>query len=479
MRDNRATDAQESESNMLIRFTVVSTWFPWVATLPAVLAGVCLSTMAYGHAPGLQLEHFTTQTKQAWIGTVSSAAELGTIALKAQLPNGRVLVVASQKWGSTGIRLSLRPGQVLAFIEGPMEASWNHHRIAVDASSKWDSSPDQGLFLLTAKEYRFLSQRTDLFFKLANVQELRDSWDGVKSTPHFRLEAQLPSFASPFSVSPLPDIVDPTKLNSRVRQVSGEDSIEVEGKVINIKERRSPTARSSFRKWMVNEYKAMGLGASEVCYQKGGDSGCNVEALIEGKSGKKILVTSHLDTVGVPGADDNGSATALLMVLAERMKQEPVPEHTIQFVSFDQEEIGLVGSAAYAKELAKTQKSQILGVINMDMIGYHKKNDGFFHAMDCDRSDSKFLLNALRSQLTGLSSPMVLKEKKACTNRSDHASFWDQNIPAIVVSENFFGGDSNPCYHKACDTIDKLNFPYYQSISQVVGQTVWLIANQP
>jgi Zn-dependent M28 family amino/carboxypeptidase len=69
-----------------------------------------------------------------------------------------------------------------------------------------------------------------------------------------------------------------------------------------------------------------------------------------------------------------------------------------------------------------------------------------------------------------------LQITETCTDRSDHASFWKHGIPAVVISENFFGGDDNPCYHRACDKMDIMNLSYYQKVAEasagVVGSIV-------
>jgi hypothetical protein len=72
-----------------------------------------------------------------------------------------------------------------------------------------------------------------------------------------------------------------------------------------------------------------------------------------------------------------------------------------------------------------------------------------------------------------------LTKVAGCTKRSDHASFWKAKIPAIVISENFFGGDSDKCYHKACDKFDsRLDFNYMEKIGTSVATTVYELLNK-
>ena len=76
--------------------------------------------------------------------------------------------------------------------------------------------------------------------------------------------------------------------------------------------------------------------------------GNNVGAMIEGSDPKLkdewILLTCHLDHLGrkgssyYPGADDNASACAMVLEVAERFAlQKAKPRRTIVFVAFEQE----------------------------------------------------------------------------------------------------------------------------------------------
>src|SRR5207244_10869459 len=69
-----------------------------------------------------------------------------------------------------------------------------------------------------------------------------------------------------------------------------------------------------------------------------------------------VIRAAHHDHVGVkdgvlyPGADDNASGVAALLEIAEALALSPNrPRRTVVFVSFDQEETGLIGSNHFAK----------------------------------------------------------------------------------------------------------------------------------
>lgn len=74
------------------------------------------------------------------------------------------------------------------------------------------------------------------------------------------------------------------------------------------------------------------------------------------------------DTIRSPGADDNASGVAGILETA-RLLSHYTFDRSIIYANWSAEEIGLVGSAAYAKECAE-QDMAIVGYFNLDMTGY-------------------------------------------------------------------------------------------------------------
>lgn len=235
-------------------------------------------------------------------------------------------------------------------------------------------------------------------------------------------------------------------------------------------ERKSNINLDVARTFLAEEYKKIGF---EVSTQPFG-SGTNFIAEKKGiKNPEKVLVlSSHIDSVGNKGANDNGTGTIGVLTVAKELAKFNY-DFTIRVLGFDREEKGLVGSDAYVAAIQ--DKKSIIGNINFEMMGYHARNDGGFHLIDCDKpflwgvskESSVFLSDEVKKSISTLG--LDLQVVKTCTGRSDHASFWRHNIPAIVISENFFGGDADPCYHSRCDVVDeRLNYPYMQKILDAV-----------
>lgn len=79
------------------------------------------------------------------------------------------------------------------------------------------------------------------------------------------------------------------------------------------------------------------------------------------------------DTIRAPGADDNASGVAGILETA-RLLSRYTFDRSIIYANWCAEEIGLVGSAAYAKNMAE-QGMDIVGYFNMDMNGYLEEGD--------------------------------------------------------------------------------------------------------
>jgi hypothetical protein len=233
--------------------------------------------------------------------------------------------------------------------------------------------------------------------------------------------------------------------------------------------RGNKEGRAAAREFMAREFESFGYTVSEHVYR----SGVNLIAEKPGASGKFLIVSAHYDSVNNAGADDDASGVVAMLATARLLKGKAL-KHGVRFVAFDEEELGLLGSRAYVKELVKQgEAGQILGDFQMEMMAYNAKKDGRFHVISCDRPDSRFLVDAFVETVRNL--PTGLQITEACTDRSDHSSFWDHDIPAIVISENFFGGDSNPCYHRACDQIEGMHLDYFVNVAEAAANTVLLL----
>tara|TARA_Y100000768_G_scaffold388884_1_gene388290 strand:+ start:20554 stop:21516 length:963 start_codon:yes stop_codon:yes gene_type:complete len=226
--------------------------------------------------------------------------------------------------------------------------------------------------------------------------------------------------------------------------------------------------------FLKREYSVLGYDANGM---KVGSRYLNFVAKKKGTSQnpKVLVISSHIDSVCNAGANDNGSGTISALMIAKALKDMNF-KHTLYFVGFDNEERGMAGSKAFAREMKQKYGENFLGNINLEMMATNSRMDKVFHVIDCDRADSNFMTDMIASNIASFNSPLKINE--ACTTRSDHSSFWNQDLPAIVLSENFFGGDSDRCYHRRCDVVDeRMDFEYMSEITRIMAYTIIDLAN--
>lgn len=201
-----------------------------------------------------------------------------------------------------------------------------------------------------------------------------------------------------------------------------------------------------------------------------------------GKQKPLILIGAHYDAVpGSPGADDNATGVAALLELARAFAAQPA-RYPVRLVAFDLEEYGLVGSSEYAAQLRQQQLPLRL-MISLEMLGYCNSapgsqrypaglerfypNRGDFIALVGNLPTIPDLIRLSRSiRKVGVPSEWLPTFNKGLivpqTRRSDHASFWDQGYPAMMVTDTAFL--RNPHYHKASDRIETLDLDFLTGV---------------
>jgi Zn-dependent M28 family amino/carboxypeptidase len=116
----------------------------------------------------------------------------------------------------------------------------------------------------------------------------------------------------------------------------------------------------------------------------------------------------------------------------------------------------------------------IIGNINADMIGYEENE---FNAVVSSCKPTGPLDEALVQASKAVKPALALRED--CTSRlraySDHAVFLDKGLPAVLLVDGA-KWDGYPCYHKPCDTADKVNAAYLRTITQLVATASGLLA---
>lgn len=158
-----------------------------------------------------------------------------------------------------------------------------------------------------------------------------------------------------------------------------------------------------------------------------------------------VVVGAHFDTVNNPGADDNGTGTALVMEMA-RVLSPHRPRRTIRYVLFDREEQGLVGSGAYVDAHAD---ETIMFALTADMVGH----DSGAYGMDIyGTPSSSAIVNGVAAAMGTYGDGLNPFVNIGTFSFSDHWSFESAGIPACVIIERCFSCNAN--YHTPNDAVD-------------------------
>jgi Zn-dependent M28 family amino/carboxypeptidase len=121
-------------------------------------------------------------------------------------------------------------------------------------------------------------------------------------------------------------------------------------------------------------------------------------------------------------------------------------------VLFGGEEQGLFGSKHFVRSLSEAQRARVRAVVNMDMIG--RLNIATQTVLVEGRARSQAMIDGLSAAASTYTTLAIETSLNAAN--SDHVSFLDKNIPAVLTIE---GADStNEEIHTARDTLDRINF---------------------
>lgn len=220
---------------------------------------------------------------------------------------------------------------------------------------------------------------------------------------------------------------------------------------VTVPERSTAANRAATADWLESEFAALGLDVDRHAYAAQGTNIVGRLAATE-PGGRTLVVGAHFDSVpGSPGANDNATGVAFVLVLARYLSSVDCRSHDVLFVGFDQEEVGLVGSEAYAAFLVD-QGEDVIAVHTIDQMGWDQDGD---RAIELERADAG-LYEIYEAANASLADPIPLHSTG--TGFTDHVSFRAYGFPAVGITEEFVNGDTTPHYHLSSDSYDTVNF---------------------
>jgi len=196
----------------------------------------------------------------------------------------------------------------------------------------------------------------------------------------------------------------------------------------------------------------------------------NVGGVIRGHGNLKdqwIIIGAHYDHVGYgyfgslsgrsaagtihPGADDNGSGTSAVLVLAQRLSEvyanlpADSDARSILLMTFSAEESGLNGSRHYTRKPTLTA-DQVNIMLNLDMVGRLRDN-----SVEVSGIGSATGLAEMTKTFFDASGLRVVSQESG-SGPSDHASFNAVGIPVL-----FFFTGLHEQYHRPADVASLIN----------------------
>ena len=262
---------------------------------------------------------------------------------------------------------------------------------------------------------------------------------------------------------------------------------------------RYPFSRESklpeVENYICSEFQNYGLEVKKHFFPYEGKSFPNLIGRLPGRKNSCFIVAAHFDAVeNSPGADDNASGVAALLEIARTLANEPL-NHSVEFVSFNLEEFGMVGSTHYVKDL-KNEKREIVGMISLEMVGYTDprrgsqklppalqgrfRDTGDFIGLVANGKSKNILEIFYREmkQIEGLPVEHLTLPFNGwllpATRLSDHSPFWDAGYPALLITDTSFF--RNPNYHLSSDTVNTLNPDFILKVTEGAARAVHAIA---
>jgi len=201
--------------------------------------------------------------------------------------------------------------------------------------------------------------------------------------------------------------------------------------------------------------------------------GYNVIGILEGSDpvlkNEVIILGGHLDHLGrcyeiMPGANDNASAVAVIMGVAEALSNAPVKlRRSVMFLCFGAEEQGVAG-AKYYVENPVVPLEKTVGLINMDGVGAGNR----LHALAAENYPEfwSFLDNANKKYVHRIFTGSYFSN--IARPRLDAARFLWAGVPSI----SFSASGTRSFYHVPQDNIDIITPEIMEDLAQIVFMAV-------
>lgn len=160
-----------------------------------------------------------------------------------------------------------------------------------------------------------------------------------------------------------------------------------------------------------------------------------------------------------PGADDNASGVATLLELARIWNTYNISSrYNLRIEFYAGEELGLLGSNDRMNKLSSPWNMELLGMINLDMVGYNLTDTlAINYYTNSDEYTNKAVENTL------LYTDLIPKLTTEYIRASDSWTFYAWGLKTVFLTEN----DFSPYYHTLQDSSKYLDFNYMKKVCAI------------
>lgn len=264
------------------------------------------------------------------------------------------------------------------------------------------------------------------------------------------------------------DLINAVNLDSlslTVQEFTGEIATNVGGNSVTILN-RAQANNDLAGNYLIEKFNTM--NNLIVTDQVFNTNGRNIIATQLGKTNPNTIyiICAHYDSVADYCADDNASGTATVLEIA-RILSSQCMDNTLIYALWDEEEIGLRGADFYATQ-AQTNGDNILGVLNIDMMGYDGDDDDDFDIDVRPIANSLAMKDDLVALLDAYNFNLNVNVVNPGTTASDHSRFWNKGYSAVLVGESWNNNDQTPFYHSSADRYSTLDLPYFHELAKLI-----------
>jgi Zn-dependent M28 family amino/carboxypeptidase len=204
----------------------------------------------------------------------------------------------------------------------------------------------------------------------------------------------------------------------------------------------------------------------------------------EGREDQTVVVGAHLDSVPEgPGINDNGSGSATVLEIAEKMSELGIePRNRVRFAFWGAEEPGLFGSKYYVTQLDERKLGELAVYLNFDMVASPNYVRFIYGSGEVrEVFENFFATRDLKAETVDLK------------GRSDHGPFAAEGIAVGGLfsgaegrktgeQAEVYGGEAgvayDGCYHEACDEVGNLSTKALEQLSDGAAYATYVFARE-